>query len=155
MEWEEDPPDRWNKDLCDREGSVGNDHNLSSPLSLPHTWEDFSQIFIMRINEFPVSKAQGSTDVSLQILVLRNFLHNFSHILPQESYQEKPGGLSGRQTPDPNLLGRCRPPGEQISSTGYSLGQISIAPWTDWPPPREKEKKNLNNKHIGGKKKDT
>jgi hypothetical protein len=27
-----------------------------------------------------------------------------------------------------------------------TLGQISIAPWTDRPPPREKRKKKLNNK---------
>jgi hypothetical protein len=36
---------------------------------------------------------------------------------------EKPGGLPCCQTPAPNLLGRCRPPDKQISSTQYSLGQ--------------------------------
>jgi hypothetical protein len=49
----------------------------------------------------------------------------------------------------PNCLGRCRPPGE-LSSTW----QISIAPWTDWPPPREKRgKSNLYNKQVAEKKK--
>jgi hypothetical protein len=35
-------------------------------------------------------------------------------------YTEKPGRLPCHQTPAPNLLGRCRPTGEQISSTWYS-----------------------------------
>jgi hypothetical protein len=34
------------------------------------------------------------------------------------------------------------------------LGQISIEPWTDQPPPREKREKNkLNNKEAAEKKK--
>jgi hypothetical protein len=40
----------------------------------------------------------------------------------------------------PDSLGRHGPQGE-LSDTQYfqtSLGQISIAPWTDRPPPREK-----------------
>jgi hypothetical protein len=35
-------------------------------------------------------------------------------------YTEKTGGLSHHQTPAPNLLGRHRPTGEQISSMWYS-----------------------------------
>jgi hypothetical protein len=35
-------------------------------------------------------------------------------------YTEKTGGLLHCQTPAPNLLGRCRPTGEQISSMWYS-----------------------------------
>jgi hypothetical protein len=59
---------------------------------------------------------------------------------------EKPGGLPLYQMPAPTLLER--PPSEQISAMGYSLGQIRIAPWTDWSP-----KKNTNNKEADEKKK--
>jgi hypothetical protein len=48
----------------------------------------------------------------------------------------------------PNLLEKRRPPGE-LSGTQ----QISIAPWTDWPLPREKREKNkLNNKQAAEQK---
>jgi hypothetical protein len=40
-------------------------------------------------------------------------------------YTEKQGGILCRQTPTPNLLGRCKPIGEQISSMRYSYSH----PW--------------------------
>jgi hypothetical protein len=52
---------------------------------------------------------------------------NFNTLNPQPTqsfsmpyYTEKPGVILHRQVPVPNLLGRCRPTGEQISCTGYS-----------------------------------
>jgi hypothetical protein len=44
-------------------------------------------------------------------------------------YTEKTGGLPHHQTPAPNLLGRCRPTGEQISGTQYSHSY----PWNKPP----------------------
>jgi hypothetical protein len=39
---------------------------------------------------------------------------------PKPRYTEKTGGLPHLQTPAPNLLGKCRPTGEQISGMWYS-----------------------------------
>jgi hypothetical protein len=79
-----------------------------------------------------------------------------AHSIPTPHQTEKPGGLLHLQTPAPNLLGRHRTPDEQISDMQYSLGQISIVLWTDWPLSREKrEKKKLNNKQAAERKKDT
>jgi hypothetical protein len=77
-------------------------------------------------------------------------LHTASPHIASPRHMEKPGGLPGCQTPAPTLLGRS--PGKQISGTWYSLGQISTAPWTDRPLPREKRKKKLNNKQLKKKK---
>jgi hypothetical protein len=42
-----------------------------------------------------------------------------AHSFPMPGYMEKPGGLLHYQVLAPNLLGRCRPTGEQISGMRY------------------------------------
>jgi hypothetical protein len=42
-----------------------------------------------------------------------------THSFPMPLDTEKSGGLLHLQAPAPNLLGRCRPPGEQINSKWY------------------------------------
>jgi hypothetical protein len=62
---------------------------------------------------------------------------------------EKPGGLLHHQTPAPWPLGKMqttRWAKQHRVLPQTTLGQISIASCTDWPPPGEKRKKNLNNK---------
>jgi hypothetical protein len=69
---------------------------------------------------------------------------------------EKPGGLLCHQMPTPNLLGRHKTPGEQISGTQYSHRQ----PWDKSASPLDrltptqgkKEKSKLNNKQAAKKK---
>jgi hypothetical protein len=42
-----------------------------------------------------------------------------AHSFSMPHYKEKPGGLLHCQTLAPNLLGKCRPTGEQISGMWY------------------------------------
>jgi hypothetical protein len=63
---------------------------------------------------------------------------------------DKPGGFPHHcQTAAPRLLGKMQTTRRakwHMVLPQTTLGQISIAPWMDQPPPREKRKKNLNNK---------